>query len=694
MKDKIKQIIHHKYINDTKLLIKKNINQLRILSRNYIKTNILFSVFILTSLINASLLRFVTVMNFFDLHPIVADVAVLLIIGSFGYFIKPKHQFKYFFTFSIIITAICVINSMYYTNYLSFSSVSLFLTSFQVIDVGDAVLENVVQLRDFIYIWQIIVIFYVHKKLLSKKYYEKAAKIEKGKVRAFNTLIAGVILLGLFISTLNSVDIGRLNKQWNREFVVMKFGIFTYQLNDAMATLRSQISPMFGYDSNAKIFREYYENRVVNDKKNKYTNIFEGQNVLFIHAESIQTLALDVSFNDQPVAPFLRKLAKEGLYFSNFYAQESVGTSSDTEFTIATSLMPTTSGTVFINYFDREYVTIQSLLKDKGYETFSMHGNNRTFWNRNIMHKTLGYDKFYAYPEDYVLDESIGLGLSDMSFFNQSVPKIVDIAQDNQKFFGTMIMLTNHTPFSDIAKISTYEVDYKYEKYNELTKKNEIVSAPFMEGTKLGNYFKSVNYADQALEHLFNLLEEQGILDNTVVVIYGDHDAKLRRSEYTKFYNYDHENDTFYNIFDEEYVEFDAYDYELNRKVPLIIWSKNQRLKKEVTEVMGMYDVLPTIGNMLGIKSPYALGNDIFNTTENVVVFPNGNWLTNKIYYNAQKEEAITLKEGEVITPDYIEKYSKHAQEVVSISDSIIVYDLIKKSNETQTLIEEYGIDG
>jgi lipoteichoic acid synthase len=254
-------------------------------------------------------------------------------------------------------------------------------------------------------------------------------------------------------------------------------------------------------------------------------------------------------------------------------------------------------------------------------------------------------------------------------------------------------MLTNHTPFSDIVNHSDYEVDYKYEIINE-DKTKEIVSAPFMEGTKLGNYFKSVNYADKSIEHLFSLLDVEGILDDTIIVIYGDHDAKLRRNEYIRFFNYDHINDEVLNKNDPNYIDFDAYDYEINRKVPLIIWSKDRKLKKEVKEVMGMYDVLPTLGNMLNIRSSFALGSDMFSIKENVVVFPNGNWLTNKIYYNAQKEEAIILKEGEIITPDYIEKYSTHAQEVVSISNSIIVYDLIGKSLETKELIEEYDIDG
>ncbi|MBQ7654026.1 MAG: DUF1292 domain-containing protein, partial [Clostridia bacterium] len=37
---------------------------------------------------------------------------------------------------------------------------------------------------------------------------------------------------------------------------------------------------------------------------------------------------------------------------------------------------------------------------------------------------------------------------------------------------------------------------------------------------------------------LFEDLDNEGILDDTVVVIYGDHDSKLKKSEYRRFYNY------------------------------------------------------------------------------------------------------------------------------------------------------------
>lgn len=675
--------------------VKKNFNDLLIKvrknSKSYLKTNILFMTFVITSVLNGCLLRFLTVKNYFDISPIIADLAVVVIIGAFGYFIKPKHQFKYFLFWTIFFSVLCIINSMYYTNYLSFASLSLLETSTQIVDVGDAVVENVMEMKDFSYLWQIFAIIFVNKSLKKKDYFKRVSRIEVGKLRALNTLVVGLIFVGFFISNLTSVDISRLGKQWNREFIVMRFGIYVYQINDVVASLKPQISPLFGYDEAAKSFREYFSTKGDKKETNKYTNIFKGKNLLMIHAESIQNFLLDTQFNGQDVIPNLKRLASEGLYFSNFYAQESVGTSSDSEFTLNSSLMPATNGTVFISYWDREYVTMPKLLKEKGYYTFSMHGNNGSMWNRNVVHPKLGYDKFYNYKKDFEIDETIGLGLSDKSFFRQAIPKIKEISETKQNYYGTMIMLSNHTPWSkNLDLLPEFSVDYKYEKVNEQTGKKEIVSAPYMEGTKFGNYVKFAHYADEALGEFIDGLDKEGLLEDTVIVIYGDHDAKLKKNEFERFYNYDPYTDTVKSETDPTYVEVDFYQYELNRKVPLIIWSKDRKLQKEVTKVMGMYDVLPTLANMFDFNNPYALGNDIFSVDENIVVFPDGNWLTNKMYYNSQKEEGKPLT-GAPVSVDYINEKNEYAQELLSVSDSIIVYDLIKKSKETQELVDEYS---
>ena len=654
----------------------------------YCKENILFLVFVVTSILNEFLLRAFSVKNYFEIKPLIADLAIILIISSFGYFFKPKNRFKYYFAWSIFFTLVCVINSIYYNNFMSYASFSLLATSLQAVTVADAIVQNVMEIKDFVYIFQPIILLVVNHCLKKKGYFKKIK--QNGKVLALNTMVMGVIAVGFFLSMLTKLDIGRFGKQWNREYVVMKFGTYLYQFNDLFISLKPQISPLFGYDEHAKEFRDYYNNKDYSHENNEYTGIFEGKNIIAIHAESIQKFTMDTSFNGLEVTPNLNKLASEGMYFTNFYAQDGNGTSSDTEFTFNTSLMPSSNGTVFVNYWDRDYVTIPKILGNKNYYTFSMHGNNCTMWNRNVVHESFGYNKFYCYNKDYNIDEVLGLGLSDKSFFNQSVTKIKEISKNNKNFYGTLIMLTNHTPF-EAHSVVDYDVDYKYEKLNEETGEMETVSNPYMEETVLGKYFKTVHYADEALGEFIDGLDKEGLLENTVIVIYGDHDAKIKRSEYKKFYNYDPYTDTTKSKDDPSYIDVDPYFYEINRKVPLIIWTKDKDLQSKINisvdKVMGMYDVLPTLGNMFNFENKYSLGHDIFSIKENTVVFPDGNWITDKLYYNSQKEEWKLINSEDTINAEYIEERKKYAEEVIEISNSIITYDLIKRTKETEDII-------
>lgn len=271
---------------------------------------------------------------------------------------------------------------------------------------------------------------------------------------------------------------------------------------------------------------------------------------------------MDMSFEGESVTPNLNRLASEGLYFSNFYAQVGVGTSSDTEFTYSTSLMPSLNGTVFVNYYNNKYETIQKLLKEKGYYVFSMHGNEGNFWNRDVMHKNLGYDKFYS-KSSFVIDEEYGLGLSDGSFFKQTVPMIKEINDNHELFYGTLITLTNHTPWAKVNEYSEYKVS------KSITVGGQYITRPYLEDTTIGKYIKSVNYMDKCIGTFIEELDKEGILDNTIIVIYGDHDARLSKKDYEYMYNYDPYTDKVLSSDDENYHEVTNYEYELNRKVPL-----------------------------------------------------------------------------------------------------------------------------
>ena len=242
-----------------------------------------------------------------------------------------------------------------------------------------------------------------------------------------------------------------------------------------------------------------------------------------------------------------------------------------------------------------------------------------------------------------------------------------------EPYYGTLITLTNHTPWDDVDKYSDFKTTLT------VNIDGHDITRDYLEGKTLGDYIKAINYMDKSIGLFLENMDKEGLLDNTVIVIYGDHDARISKRNYDYMYNYDPVLDKILDNDDDNYVEFNDYDYELSKKVPLIIWSKDMNESKIIDIPMGMIDVMPTLGNMLNIYNKYALGNDIMSIDdgENIVVFKDGSYVTSKIYYSARNSEAYAISNG-VITEDYISKYSDYANEILDISDKIITYDLLK----------------
>ena len=289
-------------INKLITLTKKKLKKIKKehLIRQFIQDNLLLIVFIATTVINSTILRFFcmkSIENYLSIKAIMADTVVAMFIGSFSFLFKPKNRFAYLISFNIFLTLICIINSVYYTFYTSFASVSMLSLTQYVSDVGDAVVENVIQLKDLIYILGPIILTITHFKLKKKKYYKRIDLKSERKRKTVKSLGATGILLLLFLVTMNSLDVSRFIKQWNKEYIVMRFGIYVYQFNDAVISIKPKINSMFGFDKANKEFLDYYQNTPTNPQTNEYTDIFKGKNVIVIHAESMMTNVMDMEFN-------------------------------------------------------------------------------------------------------------------------------------------------------------------------------------------------------------------------------------------------------------------------------------------------------------------------------------------------------------------------------------------------------------
>ncbi len=700
-----------RFINVLKKGQNKVINVLKKLRKKvikYLSTNRLFISFIILTLIETILIRNFTIKHPFDYKPLICDLALLIIIGSFGYFIKPKKQFNYYFVWIIIITTMCIVNSVYYLFYTSFASFSLLAELGLVGEVGDSLTEKF-RIIDFMYLIFPLIYYLIHSKLKNGSYYHFVAKVEKSKKMFVSTILVGVICLAFTLVNVTGTDISRLVKQWNRELVVQRFGIVLYQGNDLVQSLIPKINSLFGYDEAAKEFKEFYgEQFKIEHKDNKYTNVLKGMNIIFIHMESIQDWLIDTKINGVEMTPTLNKLTKEGMYFSNFFPQVSVGTSSDTEFTLNTSLMPANIGTAFMSYDDVEYVSIPKLLSEQGYYTFSAHGNGATMWNRYRMHPNLGYQEL-IFKDQFDIEEYspvnwVGLGITDEDFFKQLQPKLEKIESEHQNYMGTLIQLSNHSPYANLEPKKHPE---RYDDFGKLDltntytvtdpKTGEVITKTddYLKGREIGDYLISAHYADMALGTFFDYVINSEYYDNTVFVLYGDHDARINKEDYEYYYNYDVKTGVVHEKDDPEYVNYDNFAHEINKKTPLVIWTKNKEVAKKIkrknNNVMGMYDIMPTIGNMMGFENKFALGHDIYDIkSDNVVIFPNGNFVTNKVFYNNASGNYVTLnidsvnKEGNLsssvpISENYISEYKAYVEKRLSVSNDILVHDLIKK---------------
>ena len=126
-------------------------------------------------------------------------------------------------------------------------------------------------------------------------------------------------------------------------------------------------------------------------------------------------------------------------------------------------------------------------------------------------------------------------------------------------------------------------------------------------------------------------------------------------------------------------------DIYYNSYLIMISFSRKVILNKKIKLKNGkLADVAPTILNMLGYKNEYALGHDIFNIkNNNVVAFPNGNFLSSVMYYNNSTGEYYVINDSTVIDDNYVDKTKESVEKMLEVSNSIIVYDLLNKKESS-----------
>jgi len=338
---------------------------------------------------------------------------------------------------------------------------------------------------------------------------------------------------------------------------------FSYHIKDFVNKTFSNEEELYVDPDDLLLATGTYENEI----GGPLFGIAKGRNLIVIQMESMQNFVVDKEYNGYEITPNLNELIKgESIYFDNYFEQRGSGNTSDAEFATNNSLYGTITSYTYDLYADNYFKGLPWLLKEQGYSTAAFHGYEKDFWSRDKAYPGQGFDRFYS-ELDFDPKEITGMGIDDADFFDQSIDYLMNM---KQPFYGFMVTLSNHYPFA------------MPDKYLDIPLKKAD------QGTIFGNYINSAHHADQAIGQLIEKLKDEGLYDNSIIAIYGDHfgltpnEPEIYESV-SRFLGQDYDFDTMMNV-------------------PLIIHVPGSDINQRVGISGGQMDFLPTIAYLLGLE--------------------------------------------------------------------------------------------
>ena len=339
--------------------------------------------------------------------------------------------------------------------------------------------------------------------------------------------------------------------------------------------------------------------------KNEYTGMFEGYNLIMITAEGYSPYVID-----ETLTPTLYKMATKGFQFENFYTPIWGVSTSDGEYVACTGLLPMSgvwsffeSGDNYMpfclgNQFEKLGVSLR----------YAYHNHTYDYYHRDISHPNMGYTY-----------KGLGGGLttqqikktwpeSDLQLVEATVG---DFVQADAPFVAYYMTVSGHLEYNRMG--------------NMMANKNWSLVEHLDASEAVKAYYACNIELDRALEKLFAALEEAGIADKTVIALAADHyPYGLETGEEEGNYKYfneilGHEVDPNFEIYESSFLLYCA-----SMQEPIVV-------DKYASNV----DILPTLSNLFGLEydSRLLMGKDIFSTEEDLVIFSNRNWISDKGRY-------------------------------------------------------------
>ena len=569
--------------------------------KNYLKEKgILFLTFVFFYLL-IEYVTFLWVDFSFLPQSFIIDLLFVIGVGSVAFLFRSNKWAIIYYTLILTWTmTLFLINATMYSVYfelftlqqLTLMGEATSVFSFEFLSIPSIIVATIIA---FLYFMSII--------LLWKKYYKNLQPIPN-YYRKTLMILCGVILSIVLIFSVGFTTIKRFNSTTYittfKRAALEEYGLLAYYFKEAKVVVFS--STQDNSSSGEEVL-------IPNDlsKPSEYFGLLEDANVITILVESLQPFAVN-----EILTPNLYRMTKEGLYFPNNFSENKTNVS---EIISITGNYPTF---YFLpNSYDYDFShSLPSILsKAYNYDTAYFHDNMGSFYAREKLFKPIGFEELY-FHDNLFPGEKIWTWNGDYTLDSVTIEKILMETNFNgDPFYYYWASMSSHGPYNYGPKnIELFEELGYFEAIDEAVSngvwKNPLENSEEIDRLRLRHYEAAIMDFDRALGRLLEELEDSGEIDNTILVLFGDHNI------------YYHDLHLKINDVDSSmYYDMDLYKAYLAIYNPMLtdVYVEDKGTN-EISKFVSPHNIVPTLYDLLGItyNQNMMLGETVFSNGENI----------------------------------------------------------------------------
>ncbi len=480
--------------------------------------------------------------------------------------------------------------------------------------------------------------------------------------------------------------------QFLKEKAFRKFGTFAFYYKNILNIVGANAKRTEeDISSMHKDVQQYFDNCDVSEKT-PYFGALKGNNLIVVMIESGETFGINPEYT-----PTLHALLNQGVYADNYYARDKTNHSEAIamlgNYPLESVLVK--NGIYKYDLMENDWsFALPSVMKNAGYNTTYMHNNTNTFYARNTTHPVFGFQNTYFIEDMPEVRQTPKQRFNDFDSDRLMFTKMDDeIAPSGENpFFTFVTTVITHGDYDDLNKYGDYSKNWtdaqkaefsakcavkKLEPYYEIitdyapSQKAEIVENLKVNGVVEGSALYETVYRrykryqaglmdlDRGLAHLLEKLHNEGRLDNTTILLYGDHASYFNDQNYylkgVPIYEEDGDRITYnpnaYHVplmiydgsmpFDNtnDGLFYDGFTHAglVTPKIPV----------GRVSRYACTFDIVPTLLDLFGYQFNTGLyqGASIFssNNVPTTAFISRENGMFNDIYYTKDGQEALYI---------------------------------------------------